>query len=90
MLKQIERLRELSQLDHVDIRVLPFSIGAHPAMLGAFTLMEFKDLDDPPLAYVETYSGARFIEESEHLTRHRAVFDSIYQQAVPIEEYDIP
>jgi transcriptional regulator with XRE-family HTH domain len=88
MLKQIERLRELSQLDHVDIRVLPFSIGAHPAMLGAFTLMEFKDPDDPPLAYVETYSGARFIEESEHLSRHRAVFDSIYQQAVPIEEYE--
>jgi transcriptional regulator with XRE-family HTH domain len=85
--EQIHRLRELDRLDHVDIRVLPFSIGAHPAMLGAFTLMDFKDPDDPPLAYVETYSGARFIEEFEHLDRHRAVFDSINQQAVPIEEY---
>jgi transcriptional regulator with XRE-family HTH domain len=87
MIEQVERLRELNQLDHVDIRVLPFSAGAHAAMLGAFAVMDFEVPDDPPLAYVETYSGARFIEETEHLTRHRAVFDSIYQQSVPIEEY---
>jgi len=90
MAEQTARLRELSQLDHVDIRVLPFAVGAHPAMLGAFTVMDFGDPDDPPVAYVETYSGARFVEEDESgiLKRHRTVFDSIYRQAVPIEEYE--
>ena len=58
MIEQVERLRELNQLDHVDIRVLPFSTGAHAAMLGAFAVMDFEVPDDPPLAYVETYSGA--------------------------------
>lgn len=85
--EQVERLRELVRLDHVDIRVLPFSIGAHAAMLGSFTVMDFEDPGDPSVAYVETYSGARFVEDAEHLDRHRAVFDSIYQQAEPIEEY---
>jgi transcriptional regulator with XRE-family HTH domain len=90
MIEQVERLRELNQIEHVDIRVLPFSVGGHAAMLGAFTVLDFGDPDDPPLAYIETYSGARFIEESEHLARHRVVFDSIYQQAVPIEECQTP
>jgi transcriptional regulator with XRE-family HTH domain len=87
---QIQRLRELNRLDHVDIRVLPFSAGAHAAMLGAFTVMDFDDPADPPVAYVETYSGARFIEESEQLEQHRTVFESIYQQSIGIEEHETP
>lgn len=90
MTEQIDRLRELNRLDHIDIRALPFSVGAHAAMLGAFTIMDFDDPDDPPVAYVETYSGARFIEDVEQLERHRAVFASIYQQSVPIEEHRTP
>jgi transcriptional regulator with XRE-family HTH domain len=90
MAEQIGRLRELRQSEHVDIRVLSFSVGAHAAMLGAFTVMDFDDPGDPPHAYVETYSGARFVEKEEQLKQHRAVFDSIYRQAVPIEEYKSP
>jgi hypothetical protein len=59
-------------------------------MLGAFTMMDFDDPDDPPVAYVETYSGARFIEDVEQLERHRAVFASIYGQSVSIEEHRTP
>jgi transcriptional regulator with XRE-family HTH domain len=86
MAEQVERLRELSQLDHVDIRVLPFDAGAHAAMLGALTIMDFADPDDPPLAYVETYVGARIVEQSNQLEQHRVVFAAIYEQAVTIEE----
>jgi transcriptional regulator with XRE-family HTH domain len=87
MAEQIERLRELNRLDHIDIRVLPFSVGAHAAMLGALTAMDFDDPDDPPVAYVATYSGARFIEESEQLEQHHEVFESIYRQSIGIEEH---
>src|SRR5215470_18236538 len=90
MAAQIQRLRELNRLDHVDIRVLPFSAGAHAAMLGAFTVMDFDDPADPPVAYVETYSGARFIEESEQLEQHHTVFESIYRQSIGIEEHGTP
>jgi transcriptional regulator with XRE-family HTH domain len=88
MAEQVERLHELFQLDHVDIRVLPFSVGAHAAMLGAFAVMDFEDPDDPPVAYFETYSGARFLEQSGQLEQHRAVFQAVYQQSTPIEEYE--
>src|SRR5215470_4655246 len=90
MAEQIERLRELNRLDHIDIRVLLFSAGAHAAMVGAFTTMDFDDPADPPVAYVETYSGARFIEESEQLEQHHTVFESIYRQSIGIEEHGTP
>jgi transcriptional regulator with XRE-family HTH domain len=85
--EQTQRLRDLDQREHVEIRVLPFDTGAHAAMLGGLTVMDFDDPDDPPVVYVETYSGARFVEQPEHLARHRAVFDSVRQQSVPIKEY---
>ena len=44
---QIEHLRRLSREDTVDVRVLPFSVGAHAAMAGAFRILEFDDPDDP-------------------------------------------
>src|SRR3954451_20218707 len=37
---QIEHLRRLSREDTADIRVLPFSVGAHAAMAGAFRILE--------------------------------------------------
>lgn len=89
MTEQTDRLREVTRLDHVDTRVLSFDVGAHAAMLGAFAVLDFEDPDDPSLAYIETYSGARIVEEDDKgtLQRHRAVFDSIYRQATPIERY---
>src|SRR3954452_20062950 len=34
--EQIEHLRRTAQQEHVEIRVLPWSVGAHAAMAGAF------------------------------------------------------
>jgi hypothetical protein len=47
MADQVGRLRELSLLDNIDIRVLPWEVGAHAAMLGAFTILDFDDPDGP-------------------------------------------
>jgi len=87
MAAQANRLRDLARLDHVDIRMLSFDVGAHAAMLGAFAVLDYEDPDNPPFAYIETYSGALTIEEKDPLQRHRAVFESIYQHATPIERY---
>jgi transcriptional regulator with XRE-family HTH domain len=88
MAEQTERLRELARLDHVDIRVLAWEAGAHAAMhTGAFIIFDFDDPDDPPVVYLETHTGARYLEKPEELNQYRTIFDLIYQKAVPIEEY---
>ena len=70
-----------------DIRVLPATAGAHAAMKGAFTLLEFADEADPAVVYLETQVGARYVERPQHIALYRDMFELISSQAVPIEEY---
>jgi transcriptional regulator with XRE-family HTH domain len=89
MAAQVRRLRELAALAHVEVRVLPWSAGAHAAMhTGAFTVLDFDDPDDPAVVYLETHTGARYLERPEELAAYRRLFDLVHQQSVPIEEYE--
>ncbi len=87
MAEQVDRLRELNRRDHIDLRVLPFEVGAHAAMVSPFTVFDFGDPDDPSVAYVETHMGSRYFEKSDELAVHRRIFDLVYRQSVPLEEY---
>src|SRR6266540_3352434 len=44
---QIEHLRRMAQHDNVQIKVLPWSVGAHAAMAGPFRILDFDDPEDP-------------------------------------------
>ncbi|OLE25680.1 MAG: hypothetical protein AUG44_15250 [Actinobacteria bacterium 13_1_20CM_3_71_11] len=88
MAEQIAHLRELNKLAHVDIRVMPWEAGGHAAMhIGAFAILDFADPDDPPVVYLESHTGARYLEKPEELTEYRKVYDLIFKKTVPIEEY---
>jgi transcriptional regulator with XRE-family HTH domain len=87
MAAQIDRLRHLDTLDHIEIRVLPWDAGAHASMLGAFRIMDFADQEDPDVVYLETQVGSRYLEKASHLTTYRQTFSTIYHQAVPLKEY---
>jgi hypothetical protein len=71
----------------VDVRVLPWSAGAHPATKGAFTLLDFDDPDDPALVFVETHLGARYLETTEQVAEYRRVFGVVHELARRIEEF---
>jgi hypothetical protein len=86
MAEQVRRLRDLNRREEIDLRILPFEAGAHSAMAGPLTIFDFDDPDDPPVVYLETHTGARYLEKADELAEHRRIFDMIYQQAVPMEE----
>ena len=87
MAGQIRRLRELAELDQVQIRVLPWEAGAHAAMSGAFVLLDFDNPDDPSVVYFDAHRSARYLEQPTQVDEYRRIFDLIYRQAVPLEEY---
>jgi transcriptional regulator with XRE-family HTH domain len=82
MTGQLHRLLELSRRDNVSLRVLPFTAGAHAAMAGAFTLLEFADAVDPAVVYVEHLTGARCIEDPEEVVEFRAAFEGLSGRAL--------
>jgi Domain of unknown function (DUF5753) len=86
--EQITRLRELNQLDHIDIRVMPWDAGSHTAMhIGGFAILDFPDTDDPAVVYLESHTFARYLEEPKELTEYRMIFESVYRKAVSVEEF---
>lgn len=86
MADQIDHLRKTATRPHVEVRVLRWQSGAHVAVRGPFVLLDFADENDPPIAYVETYVGAHYLEDSREVDRQREIFRRIYQQSTPFEE----
>jgi len=88
MKEQIAQLSELNQLDHIDIRIMPWSSGGHAAMhIGGFAILDFPDPDDPAIVYLESHTFARYLEEENELAEYRKIYESIYRKSAPIEEY---
>jgi hypothetical protein len=73
----------------VELRVLPFRAGAHPGLLGAFTILEFDDPEDPAVAYIESYAGARYSDQVAQVDSHRQVYDELRHCSVPLEEFPL-
>lgn len=81
---QVAQLNSLDQLDHVDIRVLTFDSGAHAAMTGAFRILDFADVEDPDVVYLEEQVGAHYLEKPAELDEYRRIFGLIRKQSIPI------
>ena len=84
---QVEHLRALAQQDNVEIRVLPWSVGAHAAMAGAFRIMDFDDPEDPDVVYLESHVGALYLEEDNEVREYRRIFELLHKAAVPVQDF---
>lgn len=87
MAAQLDRLRELAGLDHLDVKVLRHDAGPTLGILGRFVVLDFADDNDPSVTFVETFGGARYDDRSDPVARHRAAFAALTAQATPLEEY---
>jgi transcriptional regulator with XRE-family HTH domain len=85
--KQMRHLVQLSDLDHVTIQVLPFSVGAHPGMKTGFTLLRFpQGFDDMDCVYLENDNGGVWQEATDHVGRYSEVFDRLRTSALSPEK----
>jgi transcriptional regulator with XRE-family HTH domain len=82
---QLTFLLQQSKLPNITIQILPFQRGAHPAMDGPFILLEFPDLADPALVYIEQAVSGLVLEDAEELGRYTQMFDNLTAQALTTE-----
>ena len=74
MVGQLEHLKKMSRNPRVDLRIVPFSAGAHLGMTGPFVVLDFPDVDDPPMLYLE-YATGEFVTTEEPQLTQRFTFD---------------
>jgi transcriptional regulator with XRE-family HTH domain len=77
MRAQLERLIEATEQPNVTLQVLPFAAGAHPAMVGAFSVLRFADQELPDIVYVEHLNNASYLDRREEVERYLDVMESL-------------
>lgn len=80
--EQLLRLMNTAPMDHVTVQVLPLSAGAHPGLTGGFSIMDFPDVGDPSIVYVETGPNGLYMESRAELDRYRLMFQHISATAL--------
>ncbi|MFC6020421.1 DUF5753 domain-containing protein [Plantactinospora solaniradicis] len=83
MRAQVARLIEACARPTIEIQILPFTAGAHAAMGGPFTVLDYDDpVLDPTIVYVDNDATTALLEEEEQVARHRLMFDHLRAKAL--------
>jgi len=80
---QLERLIEASKLPSVTLQVLPYNAGAHPAMVGAFSILRFAGRELPDIVYLEHLTNAVYLDKRDDVDQYLQAMDQICARSQP-------
>ena len=89
--EQCAHLLTLTNQANVSIRILPSAAGLHGGMASAFTLLDFPnddrtgDLLEPPLVYVDTLTGAMYLNKPDEVSAYELAWRDLVQRALDEE-----
>ncbi|MBO0879104.1 MAG: transcriptional regulator, partial [Mycobacterium sp.] len=91
--RQFERLLDMMKRPNVSIRILPWSAGVHGGMTAgnSFRLMNFPEDPsgepiEPPLAYVDTLTGAMYLNKADEFAAYERVWRDIDRKALSVTQ----
>jgi hypothetical protein len=83
---QYERLIQLAGLPNVMLQVLPYTAGSHPAVSGAFTIMEFPERHIPDVVYLDAMTSALYVENDAQVHTYTLAFNQLAMGALGVDE----
>ncbi|MGH3390592.1 MAG: helix-turn-helix domain-containing protein [Actinomadura sp.] len=86
MRDQLRHVVDLAERSHINVQVLPFKAGAHPAMEGKFAILDFPETSDPELVYLENHAGSLYLEETPQIERYTLMFNHLIAKALDPDE----
>ena len=86
MREQLLHLVTLAKLPHVELQVIKFESGAHPGMPGSFVLIDFSDLADPAVVYIDSMAGDLFLEGKVDVDRYSLIMEQLVGVALSPEQ----
>lgn len=76
MAHQLAHVIEATQRKNITVQVMPYSIGAHPALDSTFILLEFAP-PVPSVVYVEGLVGEIYLERHGEVDRYKQIFSQL-------------
>jgi len=86
MREQLEHLAEQSRLPHVTVQVLPFGVGAHAGLTGQYAILEFADLADSSVVYIEGVTSDLYLEKPHEVQKYVFMYEHLRAQSLNPEE----
>lgn len=77
MAAQLQRLAESAGQENVTVQVIPFDVGAHPAMDSNFCILNFEQSLVSDIVYVEGLVGNIYLERPADIERYRQIFSRL-------------
>lgn len=81
MREQLNLLIDSAEYPNITLQILPFAIGEHSGLTGSFTTLNFDDPADPPIVYLEHFTGDFHLENREEVQRYVSLFDRVSRAA---------
>jgi transcriptional regulator with XRE-family HTH domain len=81
---QLDRLLWSAAQPHVQLQIMPFSAGLHPAMYGPFYLFRFPVPELSDVACAESLVGAAYFDQRDDVSAFREALDRMCAQAAPV------
>jgi len=81
MAAQMAKILDMSALPNVIVQVLPFALGAHPAVESNFTILELPD-QAPDVVFVEGLIGSTYLDRADDLKRYHEIFRKLQSIAL--------
>jgi transcriptional regulator with XRE-family HTH domain len=73
MARQLAKILDVAARPSVTVQVLPYDVGAHPALESNFTILELPD-PTPGVVFVEGMIGSTYLERDDDLIRYQTIF----------------
>jgi hypothetical protein len=76
---QLQHLARVARRSEITLQVIPYDVGAHVGMAGAFSVFSFPD--DPDMLYVETVTGTLYLDREADINAATLYFDHLRAKA---------
>jgi transcriptional regulator with XRE-family HTH domain len=83
---QVRHLLDTRHAADVEILVLPFEAGEHPAQGQSFILLTFPDPEDPETVFLDYAHSSGFLEKQHEIRQHTSAFGVVASKALDAEQ----
>ncbi|WP_326639657.1 helix-turn-helix domain-containing protein [Streptosporangium sp. NBC_01755] len=83
---QLDHLIDVAAHPAVTLQIIPLAAGGHPGLDGEFTILDFPDKEDPPVAYQEGFCGDIFVEAPDDVARYYRAAETARGKALAPDE----
>jgi hypothetical protein len=77
LVQQIEHLIDMTQLPHVTLQVMPFTISSNSGSAGAYSILRFAEQDLPDIVYIEHLTSALYLDKVEDLDQYTETMEAL-------------